>query len=96
MTTRTTVLKPALASSISDPAFRLYCVLVLHIGDGWAPVPLVAEKRGLKPHQIRLHLAELHAAGMIKRDRRYERGATGRPTWHTYVCLDDNATVDAA
>ncbi|MET9776122.1 hypothetical protein ABZ023_18010 [Streptomyces sp. NPDC006367] len=86
MSTPTTVLEPALASSISDRAFRLFCLLVLRT-DGWVPIPPVAAMCGLTPHQVRLALAELRNVGMIERDRRYETGDTGRKTWHTYIRL---------
>lgn len=97
MTTPTDVMAPALASSISDRAFRVLHVLALHMDSGWHPIPPIADMLGMTSHQIRLPLAELRAAGMVEHDRRYERGNTGRPTWHTYVRLtDDNATEDAA
>ncbi|WP_108934612.1 hypothetical protein [Streptomyces ardesiacus] len=89
MSTPTTVLQPALASGISDRAFRLYCLLVL-CTDGWVSIPPVAAMCGLTPHQIRLPLAELCDAGMVERDRRYETGDTGRKTWHTYIRLTDD------
>ncbi|PNG18593.1 Rrf2 family transcriptional regulator [Streptomyces cahuitamycinicus] len=97
MATPTDVMTPALASSISDRAFRVLHVLALHMDSGWVPIPPIAELLGMTSHQIRLPLAELRAAGMVEHDRRYEIGDTGRKTWHTYVRLvDDTATEDAA
>jgi predicted ArsR family transcriptional regulator len=96
MTVSTDALRPALASGISDRAFRLYCVIVLRTNGEWVPIPPLAEQCSLTAHQVRLPLAELRAAGMIERDRRYERGGTGRKTWHTYVRLSDGAGEVAA
>lgn len=96
MTTPTDVLEPALASGISDRAFRLYCVLVLRTEGGWVSIPPVAAKCGLTSHQIRLPLAELCAVGIVERHRRYETGDTGRKTWHTYVRLVDDTSAEAA
>ncbi|MEU5978452.1 hypothetical protein [Streptomyces sp. NPDC047315] len=94
MATPTDVLTPALASGISDRAFRMYCVLVLRTDGGWVPVPLFAGMCGMRSHQIRLFLTELRTAGVIETERRYGVGATGRKTWHTFVRLvDDNATA---
>jgi hypothetical protein len=50
----------------------------------------------LTSHQIRLPLAELCAAGIVERDRRYETGDTGRKTWHTYVRLVEDTSTEAA
>ncbi|MCD9903229.1 hypothetical protein LUR56_31255 [Streptomyces sp. MT29] len=102
MTTPTDVMKPALASPISDRAFRVLHVLALHMddarqADGWVAIPPIAERLGMTSHQIRLPLAELRTTGMIEHDKRYERGATGRMTWHTYVrFVGDHATEAAA
>ncbi|MEE1764436.1 hypothetical protein [Streptomyces sp. SP18BB07] len=97
MATPTDVLAPALASDISDRAFRVLHVLALHTDGGWTAVPVVAAKLGMKPHQVRGALAELCTERLAEKDRRYELGDTGRKTWHTYFRLvDDNATEDAA
>lgn len=63
---------------------------------GWVSIPPIAELLGMTPHQIRLPLAELRAAGMVEHDRRYETGDTGRKTWHTYVRLADDTPAEAA
>lgn len=97
MTTPTDVMAEALASSISHAAFRVLHVLALHMRSGWVDLPPIAEMCRMTPHQIRLPLAELRGARLIEHERRYETGATGRKTWHTYVRLvDDNATEAAA
>ncbi|MEU3200922.1 hypothetical protein [Streptomyces sp. NPDC006996] len=93
MATPTDVMKPALASGISDRAFRILYVLAVDMERGWVPLSSVAERLEMTSHQIRLPVSELRAAGLIEHDRRYERGSTGRPTWRTYARLvDDNAT----
>lgn len=100
MTTPTDVLDPALASDISDRAFRLLCAVTTHPTDGdtpWVTLPPIAKRMRLTPHQVRQALAELRDARMVVTERRYEMGSTGRKTWRTYVRLvDDNATEDVA
>ncbi|MFF4543590.1 hypothetical protein ACFY1J_04995 [Streptomyces sp. NPDC001406] len=99
MTTPTDVLDPALASDISDRAFRLFCAITTHPADAddpWVAIPPIAERMRLTPHQVRLPLAELRKANMVVSQRRYETGSTGRKTWHTYVRLVDDAPTEAA
>ncbi len=96
MATPTDVMRPALASGISDRAFRVLHVLALHLDSGWVPIPPIADLLGMTPHQIRLPLAELRAAGMVEHDRRYVTGDTGRKTWHTYVRLADDMPAEVA
>ncbi|MGW2496285.1 hypothetical protein ACWCV2_17505 [Streptomyces pseudogriseolus] len=98
MATPTAVHTPALASStsISDRAFRVFYALAMELEQGWVPVPRIAAQLNMTSHQIRLPLAELRAAGIVERERRYEKGATGRPTWHTYIRLTDDTTAEAA
>ncbi|MFG2408729.1 hypothetical protein ACGFR8_31185 [Streptomyces brevispora] len=96
MTTPTAFMAEALASSISHAAFRVLHVLALHMNSGWVDIPPIAEKCRMTPHQIRLPLAELREVHLIEHERRYETGATGRKTWHTYVRLVDDSTSEAA
>lgn len=98
MATPTAVHTPALASSISvsDRAFRIFYALTLELDRGWVPVPAIADQLKMTSHQIRLPLAELRTAGLVESERRYEKGATGRPTWHTYIRLTDDTTEAAA
>lgn len=99
MTTPTDVLDPALASDISDRAFRLFCAITTHPTDGdnpWVTLPPIAERMRLTPHQVRQALTELRDARMVVTERRYEMGSTGRKTWRTYVRPADDASKDAA
>ncbi|MET8717458.1 hypothetical protein ABZV52_30280 [Streptomyces sp. NPDC004735] len=96
MTTPTDVMTDALGSSISHLAFRVLHVLALHMDAGWVDIPPIAKKCRMTPHQIRLPLTELRDAHLIEHERRYETGATGRKTWHTYVRLVGDSTTEAA
>ncbi|MFJ2745293.1 hypothetical protein ACIO3O_37180 [Streptomyces sp. NPDC087440] len=97
MHTRTTPLGPALATGISDRAFRLYSVLVLTTSGGqWVTIPELAAACRLKPYEARPALSELRKADMVEADRRYVTGDTGRKTWRTYIRLpEDTASVFA-
>ncbi|MGW3628371.1 hypothetical protein [Streptomyces sp. NPDC000880] len=89
-----TALEPALATDISDRAFRLYCYLVLRTSGEWVTIPTMAAACGLNPYQARAPFAELRDAAMVETDRVYEPGDTGRKTWRTYVRLpEDTASV---
>lgn len=84
-------LQRSLAAQISDRGFRVFCVLVLHPSGEWRDIPSIAAAVQLNPHQIRHAITELCGAGLIEKERRYESGASGRKTWHTYVRpLDDD------
>ncbi|OEJ21008.1 hypothetical protein [Streptomyces subrutilus] len=90
--TQQTVLDPALATDISDRAFRLYTVLVLRTSGEWTAIPSLAAALGLTPHQVRFPLSELRASAMVETNRVYETGEHDRKTWHTYVRLPEDTT----
>ncbi|MFB7403403.1 hypothetical protein ACFCZR_24820 [Streptomyces rubiginosohelvolus] len=93
----TSAISNSLAADMSDRAFRVYCVLVLRTTGEWTDFPFVAAEINLNPHEIRHALTELFGTGLVQKDRRYETGATGRKTWHTYVRLaPEKAPADAA
>ncbi|MFZ3557233.1 hypothetical protein [Streptomyces sp. BH055] len=91
-----TAIKPALATGISDRAFRLFCVLVLHTDGEWVRVQDVADDCNLTNHQVRAPLAELRKADMVESRRVYEQGSQGRPTWHTHFRLAPATNSEAA
>ncbi|MFJ4988720.1 hypothetical protein ACIP9H_33590 [Streptomyces sp. NPDC088732] len=91
-TTQHAELQPALASGISDRAFRLYCALVLTTTGEWTAIPKVAAECRITPHQARGPLTQLVDKSLIERERVYETGSSGRKTWHTYVRLIEDAT----
>ncbi|MEV7512099.1 hypothetical protein AB0O57_29495 [Streptomyces sp. NPDC091201] len=86
-------LNPALATAISDRAFRLYTVLVLRTAGEWTAIPSLAAALGLTPHQVRFPLSELRSQDMVETNRVYETGGNNRKTWRTYVRLPDDAGV---
>ncbi|MFI6142346.1 hypothetical protein ACIBCC_29665 [Streptomyces griseus] len=88
-------LEHRLATAMSDRAFRVFCVLVLRTNGTWRDIPAIAAEMSMRPHEIRHALSELCAVGLAQKERRYERGSTGRPTWHTYVRLADDNTAGA-
>ncbi|MFG2986143.1 hypothetical protein ACGFYQ_33660 [Streptomyces sp. NPDC048258] len=82
-----------LATDISDRAFRLYCVFVLRTSGEWTTVPALAAACGLKHHQVRAPLTELHRAALIERDRVYQKAGAGRMTWRTYFRLPEDTSA---
>ncbi|MET8696820.1 hypothetical protein ABZV65_30270 [Streptomyces bauhiniae] len=95
MTTPAETVATVVASDISDRAFRLYVVIALH-GDAWMSCQDIATAVGMKSHEIRMPLAELRRVGLVERERRYERHAKNRKTWHTYVRLTPAGTTTEA
>ncbi|MFD4799250.1 hypothetical protein [Streptomyces anulatus] len=85
-------LEHRLATAMSDRAFRVFCVLVLRTSGEWRNIPYIADAVNLTAHEIRSTITELHTAGLIRKDRRYETGASGRKTWHTYISLAEDST----
>ncbi|WP_399554059.1 hypothetical protein [Streptomyces anulatus] len=85
-------LEHRLDTAMSDRAFRVFCVLVLRTAGEWRDIPYVADAVNLTTHEIRSTIAELHTAGLIRKERRYETGVSGRKTWHTYIALTDDTT----
>ncbi|NEA53611.1 Rrf2 family transcriptional regulator [Streptomyces sp. SID13666] len=84
-----TRLDPALAHTMSDRAFRLYASLVLHGRTEWTSVSAVAQCVGMSNHQVRGSLAELRGSGLIRSQRKYVTGASGRRTSQVSVRLTD-------
>ncbi|MFE1206346.1 hypothetical protein ACFW5V_32185 [Streptomyces sp. NPDC058762] len=88
-TTRT---QPAAGSDLSDRAFRVLFQLSLYEPGEWVDVPCLAAGLKTKPYAIRLALAELCAAGVAERDRRYVRARGQRPTSRTYFRATETST----
>ncbi|MFJ2225513.1 hypothetical protein ACIOFY_36425 [Streptomyces anulatus] len=89
-------LEHRLDTAMSDRAFRVFCVLVLRTAGEWRDIPFIADALNLTTHEIRSTITELHTAGLIRKERRYETGTSGRKTWHTYIALTDDTTPSSA
>lgn len=79
------------ATDLSDRAFRVLCELATHPRGHWVDVPSVAAGLKIKPHAVRRALAELRAAGVAERDRRFIRD-NGRATHRTYFRLTNDTS----
>ncbi|MFD9190435.1 hypothetical protein ACFWCA_19655 [Streptomyces phaeochromogenes] len=92
-TTDAPSLEQVLASDISATAFRLYVGLALRTQGEWVSIPRLVGHCNLGPYQARKPLAELQEAGLIEKNRRYERDeVTGHRTNRTYYRLPNDTS----
>src|SRR5262249_35847531 len=71
MTNLPVALSAALASDITDRAFRLYAALLFTGSHDWSALTDLANSAALTSHEARLPLLELCTAGLAEKERRW-------------------------